>query len=130
MNQSMNNLFLFSLLSVIGSYILVSDSYDLEIGFNLIAVLMGINDGLVAIIWISSFYGLKFYAAGLNFYFLLSLGLIGILSYYLMSILLSTKKILMVDKGSLTIGFYLGFLSLEPQYLESIIFKPKTNSLT
>lgn len=72
-------------------------------------------DGLAAIIGISIFlvYGLIFYAAGLNFYFLLCLCLVGILLGYLRYNLSSTKKIFMGDTGSLTIGFCIGFLSLK-----------------
>jgi UDP-N-acetylmuramyl pentapeptide phosphotransferase/UDP-N-acetylglucosamine-1-phosphate transferase len=72
-------------------------------------------DGLASVIGISIFalYGFIFYAAGLYFYFLLCLCLIGILLGYLRYNLSSTKKIFMGDTGSLVIGFCIGFLSLK-----------------
>ncbi len=72
-------------------------------------------DGLASLIGITIFsiYGLIFYAAGVYFYFLLCLCLIGILSAYLRCNLSSTKKIFMGDTGSLVIGFCIGFMSLK-----------------
>jgi UDP-GlcNAc:undecaprenyl-phosphate GlcNAc-1-phosphate transferase len=72
-------------------------------------------DGLASVIGISIFalYGFIFYGAGLYFYFLLCLCLIGILLGYLRYNLSSTKKIFMGDTGSLIIGFCIGFLSLK-----------------
>ena len=72
-------------------------------------------DGLASVIGISIFgvYGFIFYAAGLYFYFLLCLCLIGILLAYLRHNLSSTKKIFMGDTGSLVIGFCIGFMSLK-----------------
>lgn len=72
-------------------------------------------DGLASVIGISIFavYGFIFYFAGLHFYFLLCLCLIGILLAYLRYNLSSTKKIFMGDTGSLTIGFCIGFMSLK-----------------
>jgi UDP-GlcNAc:undecaprenyl-phosphate GlcNAc-1-phosphate transferase len=72
-------------------------------------------DGLASVIGIAIFgvYGFIFYAAGLYFYFLLCLCLIGILLAYLRYNLSSTKKIFMGDTGSLVIGFCIGFMSLK-----------------
>ncbi|MDP5081490.1 MAG: undecaprenyl/decaprenyl-phosphate alpha-N-acetylglucosaminyl 1-phosphate transferase [Winogradskyella sp.] len=72
-------------------------------------------DGLASVIGIAIFaiYGTIFYAAGLYFYFLLCLSLIGILLAYLRYNLSSTKKIFMGDTGSLVIGFCIGFVSLK-----------------
>ncbi len=72
-------------------------------------------DGLASVIGIAIFaiYGLIFYAAGLDFYFLLCLCLIGMLLAYLRYNLSSTKKIFMGDTGSLVIGFCIGFVSLK-----------------
>lgn len=72
-------------------------------------------DGLASVIGIVIFavYAFIFYAAGLDFYFLLCLCLIGILLGYLRYNLSSTNKIFMGDTGSLVIGFCIGFLSLK-----------------
>tara|TARA_R100001369_G_scaffold48787_1_gene75345 strand:- start:3661 stop:4776 length:1116 start_codon:yes stop_codon:yes gene_type:complete len=72
-------------------------------------------DGLASIIGIAIFaiFGVIFYAAGLDFYVLLCLCLIGILLAYLRYNLSSTKKIFMGDTGSLVIGFCMGFMSLK-----------------
>ncbi|MDP5082342.1 MAG: undecaprenyl/decaprenyl-phosphate alpha-N-acetylglucosaminyl 1-phosphate transferase, partial [Winogradskyella sp.] len=72
-------------------------------------------DGLASVIGIVIFaiYGTIFYVAGLDFYFLLCLCLIGILLAYLRYNLSSTKKIFMGDTGSLVIGFCIGFMSLK-----------------
>lgn len=72
-------------------------------------------DGLASVIGIAIFavYGFIFYAAGLFFYFLLCLCLMGIMLAYLRYNLSSTKKIFMGDTGSLIIGFCIGFLSLK-----------------
>jgi UDP-N-acetylmuramyl pentapeptide phosphotransferase/UDP-N-acetylglucosamine-1-phosphate transferase len=71
-------------------------------------------DGLASVIGISIFtvYAFIFYAAGLDFHFLLCLCLNGILLGYLRYNLSSTKKVFMGDTGSLIIGFCIGFLSL------------------
>jgi UDP-N-acetylmuramyl pentapeptide phosphotransferase/UDP-N-acetylglucosamine-1-phosphate transferase len=72
-------------------------------------------DGLASVIGIAIFavYGLIFYAAGLDFYFLLCLCLIGVLLGYLRYNISSTRKIFMGDTGSLVIGFCIGFMSLK-----------------
>jgi UDP-N-acetylmuramyl pentapeptide phosphotransferase/UDP-N-acetylglucosamine-1-phosphate transferase len=72
-------------------------------------------DGLASVIGIAIFaiYGTIFYAAGVYFYFLLCLCLIGILLAYLGYNLSSTKKVFMGDTGSLVIGFCIGFMSLK-----------------
>lgn len=72
-------------------------------------------DGLASVMGIAIFglYSFIFYAAGLYFYFLLCLCLIGIMLAYLRYNLSSTKKVFMGDTGSLIIGFCIGFLSLK-----------------
>jgi UDP-N-acetylmuramyl pentapeptide phosphotransferase/UDP-N-acetylglucosamine-1-phosphate transferase len=72
-------------------------------------------DGLASFIGISIFglYGTLFFAAGLHFYFLLCLCLIGMLLGYLRYNLSTTKKVFMGDTGSLVIGFCIGFMSLK-----------------
>jgi UDP-N-acetylmuramyl pentapeptide phosphotransferase/UDP-N-acetylglucosamine-1-phosphate transferase len=72
-------------------------------------------DGLASVIGIAIFglYAFIFFAASLDFYFLLCLSLIGILLAYLRYNLSSTKKIFMGDTGSLVIGFCIGFMSLK-----------------
>ncbi|MGB3608060.1 MAG: MraY family glycosyltransferase [Psychroserpens sp.] len=95
----------------------------LSIGLIILMILTVVNsynlidgiDGLASVIGMSIFavYGFIFFQAGLNFYFLVCLCLIGILLAYLRYNLSSTKKIFMGDTGSLVIGFCIGFLSLK-----------------
>jgi UDP-GlcNAc:undecaprenyl-phosphate GlcNAc-1-phosphate transferase len=80
-------------------------------------------DGLASVIGIVvfSFYGLIFFVAGLYFYFLVSLILIGILSAFLRFNFSSSQKIFMGDTGSLIIGFCMGFLSLKFLAMDSLL---------
>lgn len=94
-------------------------------------------DGLASIIGvvIFSLYGIIFFTIGYNFYFLLCLCLIGILSAYLRYNFSSKKKIFMGDTGSLIIGFSIGFLSLkflsiEASVLEAVSFIPENKLFT
>ena len=72
-------------------------------------------DGLAASIGVTIFsiYALVFYVLGLNFYFLLSLSLIGMLLAFLRYNISNSDKIFMGDTGSLIIGFSIGFLTLK-----------------
>lgn len=71
-------------------------------------------DGLASTIGIVIFsvFGFIFFSAGLHYYFIFCLCLIGMQLAYLRYNLSKTKKIFMGDTGSLTIGFCIGFLSL------------------
>ena len=82
----------------------IINSYNLIDGIDGLASTIGIV--------IFSIFGLIFFMAGLHFYFILSLALIGILLGFLRYNLSNTKKIFMGDTGSLIIGFSIGFLSL------------------
>ncbi|WP_179021413.1 glycosyltransferase family 4 protein [Winogradskyella forsetii] len=79
--------------------------------YNMIDGIDGLASGIGIVIF--GVYGFLFYVAGEYFYFLLCLGLIGILLAYLRYNLSLTKKIFMGDTGSLIIGFCIGFLSLK-----------------
>ncbi|MDB4293018.1 undecaprenyl/decaprenyl-phosphate alpha-N-acetylglucosaminyl 1-phosphate transferase [Maribacter sp.] len=72
-------------------------------------------DGLASTIGIVIFsvFGFIFFMAGLHFYFIFCLCLIGMQLAYLRYNLSKTNKIFMGDTGSLTIGFCIGFLSLK-----------------
>jgi UDP-N-acetylmuramyl pentapeptide phosphotransferase/UDP-N-acetylglucosamine-1-phosphate transferase len=72
-------------------------------------------DGLASVIGIAIFtiYAVIFYAAGVYFYFLFCLSLIGILLAYLRYNVSITKKIFMGDTGSLIMGFCIGVFSLK-----------------
>ncbi|WP_178991481.1 glycosyltransferase family 4 protein [Winogradskyella schleiferi] len=79
--------------------------------YNMIDGIDGLASGIGIVIF--GVYGFLFYIASAYFYFLLCLGLIGILLAYLRYNLSLTKKIFMGDTGSLIIGFCIGFLSLK-----------------
>ena len=72
-------------------------------------------DGLASTIGIVIFsvFGFIFFIAGLHFYFLFCLCLVGMQLAYLRYNLSKTNKIFMGDTGSLIIGFCIGFLSLK-----------------
>ncbi|UAM97214.1 undecaprenyl/decaprenyl-phosphate alpha-N-acetylglucosaminyl 1-phosphate transferase [Polaribacter litorisediminis] len=72
-------------------------------------------DGLASVIGIAIFsiYAFLFYAAGIYFYFLFCLSLIGILLAYLRYNVSLTKKIFMGDTGSLIMGFCIAVFSLK-----------------
>lgn len=72
-------------------------------------------DGLASVIGIAIFsiYAFLFYAAGVYFYFLFCLSLIGILLAYLRYNVSLTKKIFMGDTGSLIMGFCIAVFSLK-----------------
>ncbi len=89
-------------------------------------------DGLASIIGVVIFgvFGTIFFITGYNFYFLLCLCLIGILTAYLRYNFSSKKKIFMGDTGSLIIGFCIGFLalkflSLDASSLSKLSFRPE-----
>ena len=106
--------FVLSVLLIMLLFLTIINSYNLIDGI----------DGLASIIGIVVFsvYGLIFYVTGLFFYFLLSLGLIGILLSYLKYNFSHTKKIFMGDTGSLIIGFSMGFLTLKILTMEASLF--------
>lgn len=81
-------------------------------------------DGLAAIVGvvIFSIYALVFYAVALYFYFLLCIGLIGILGAYLFYNFSESKKIFMGDTGSLIIGFCIGFFTLKFMAMDASLF--------
>lgn len=72
-------------------------------------------DGLASIIGIVIFssFATVFYLVGLNYYFLISLGFIGVLVAYLRYNFSISKKIFMGDTGSLIIGFCIAFLTVK-----------------
>tara|TARA_R110002126_G_scaffold181187_2_gene329933 strand:- start:19338 stop:20447 length:1110 start_codon:yes stop_codon:yes gene_type:complete len=114
-----------SYISIIMLILVIINSYNLIDGIDGLAAIMGIV--------VLSILGFVFYTLGLNFYFLFSLCLIGVLLAYLRYNLSNTKKVFMGDTGSLIIGFCIGFLflrflSLDPNLLVQNNFKPE-NSL-
>lgn len=72
-------------------------------------------DGLASILGIAIFsmFGLVFYRTGFDFYFLLCLSLISILSAFMLYNFSHKNKIFMGDTGSLIIGFCMAILSLK-----------------
>ncbi len=89
-------------------------------------------DGLASTIGIVIFsvFGYIFFIAGLHFYFIFCLCLIGTQLAYLRYNLSKTKRIFMGDTGSLTIGFCIGFLvlkflSLDASELSGFSFNPE-----
>lgn len=83
----------------------IINSYNLIDGIDGLASTIGIV--------IFSLFGFIFYIAGLYFYFILCICLVGMQLAYLRYNLSKTKKIFMGDTGSLIVGFCLGFLSLK-----------------
>lgn len=102
---------LISYISVIVLIVIIINSYNLIDGIDGLAAMMGI----VAI----SILSFVFFTLGLNFYFLFSLCLIGILAAFLRFNLSKTKKVFMGDTGSLIIGFCIGFLFLKLLSIDS-----------
>lgn len=93
-------------------------------------------DGLAATIGlvIFSVYALIFFGAGLYYYFLLCLSLVGILIGYLRYNLSRTDKIFMGDTGSLILGFCIAFftlkfLAMEPSQINKFAFNPENRLL-
>ena len=72
-------------------------------------------DGLASIIGIVVFSGFAtlFYLLDFQFYFLFSLGIIGVLLAYLRYNFSISKKIFMGDTGSLIVGFCIAFLTIK-----------------
>lgn len=104
--------------------LLIINSYNLIDGIDGLAATKGII--------VLSFFAIFFFKLGLNYYFLFSLCLIGILVGYLYYNLSKTKKVFMGDTGSLIIGFCIGFLcfrflSLDFEFLKQNNFKPENN---
>lgn len=83
----------------------IINSYNLIDGIDGLAPTIGIV--------IFSVFGFIFFIAGLHYYFIFCLSLVGMQLAYLRYNLSKTKKIFMGDTGSLTIGFCIGFLSLK-----------------
>ncbi|MEQ8217957.1 MAG: MraY family glycosyltransferase [Arenibacter sp.] len=79
-------------------------------------------DGLASTIGIVIFsvFGFIFFTAGLPYYFLICLCLVGMQLAYLRFNLSRTNKIFMGDTGSLIIGFCIGFLSLKFLTLDAV----------
>ncbi|WP_406684204.1 undecaprenyl/decaprenyl-phosphate alpha-N-acetylglucosaminyl 1-phosphate transferase [Seonamhaeicola sp. MEBiC1930] len=88
-------------------------------------------DGLASTIGITIFtmFGLVFFTLGLNFYFLISLSIIGILFAYMRYNFSHRKKIFMGDTGSLIIGFCIAILSLKFLTMEASLFTHLTFKL-
>ncbi|MDG2193776.1 MAG: MraY family glycosyltransferase [Polaribacter sp.] len=88
-----------------GLMLVIINSYNLIDGI----------DGLASMIGIVIFaaYAVFFFFIGAFFYFLLSLGFIGVLAAYLRFNFSSSKKIFMGDTGSLIIGFCIAFLTVK-----------------
>ncbi|WP_198439868.1 glycosyltransferase family 4 protein [Pareuzebyella sediminis] len=106
-------------ISPLVSYVLITlmiltivNSYNLIDGIDGLASTIGIV--------IFSTFGFIFFIAGLHFYFIFCLCLVGMQVAYLRYNLSKTKKIFMGDTGSLTIGFCIGFLSLKFLSLDAL----------
>ncbi len=90
------------------------------LGFIILSIVNAYNlidgiDGLAAIIGMVIFSGFSiiFYQLEMSFYFLLSIGLIGVLLAYLRYNFSKMNKIFMGDTGSLIIGFSIAFLAVK-----------------
>ena len=95
--------YVFSYILMGGIMLAIINSYNLIDGI----------DGLASIIGIVIFiaYAVFFFFVGMFFYFLFSLGFIGMLVAYLRFNFSSSKKIFMGDTGSLIVGFCIAFLT-------------------
>ncbi|MBG7612802.1 undecaprenyl/decaprenyl-phosphate alpha-N-acetylglucosaminyl 1-phosphate transferase [Polaribacter sp. BAL334] len=104
-----------SYLAIIIMFLIIINSYNLIDGIDGLAAIMGIV--------VLSIFGFVFYTLQLNFYFLFSISLIGVLLAYLYYNLSKTKKVFMGDTGSLIIGFCIGFLCLRFLSLDFSLLK-------
>jgi len=95
----------FSNILIILTVLTIINAYNLIDGIDGLAASIGVT--------IFSIYALVYYVLGLNFYFLLSLSLIGMLLAFLRYNISNSDRIFMGDTGSLIIGFSIGFLTLK-----------------
>ncbi len=104
------------------SILYIINAYNLIDGIDGLAGMLGVL--------ISSIYAGMFFVAGLYFYFLLAIIIIGFLAAFLRYNISKKNKIFMGDTGSMIIGFLIGvmtlrFLTLETQQLEKIHIVPE-----
>ncbi len=104
------------------SILYIINAYNLIDGIDGFAGMLGVL--------ISSIYAGMFFVAGLYFYFLLAIIIIGFLAAFLRYNISKRNKIFMGDTGSMIIGFLIGimtlrFLTLETTQLEQLHIVPK-----
>lgn len=101
--HAINSVLSYALLG--GAMLLIINSYNLIDGIDGLASMIGI------VIFIA--FAVIFFFTEMFFYFLLSLGFIGMLAAYLRFNFSLSKKIFMGDTGSLIIGFCIAFLTVK-----------------